>query len=222
MPGALPRTYVTPMGTVEQQILAFFQAKGLTKAQAAGIAGNLQQESGLNPAESGGFLAQWLGTRLTGLERFAAGKHATVSGNTQVQLEYIWQELNTTESGALAALKQAKTPAAAATVFSQLYERPGQPKLANRIKYANEANDPTGGEPFTEGLTGATKAAESAVNTVTGLPGEILNGVGTLAIKIVLLLAGAVLIVYGIMVAVRPRESALSIPFPKGPVPVPV
>lgn len=41
---------------------------------------------------------------------------------------------------------------------------------------------------------------------------ELLEGFGQLAVKGVLLLAGAVLVVYGIMVAVRPRESALSLP----------
>lgn len=54
-----------------------------------------------------------------------------------------------------------------------------------------------------------------------GWVGELLSGFGKLAITGVLLIAGAVLVVYGIMVAVRPRESALSIPLPKA-VPIPV
>jgi hypothetical protein len=45
------------------------------------------------------------------------------------------------------------------------------------------------------------------------------GGLSSFALKAVLLLAGAVLVVYGIMVAVRPRESALSLP---KVVPVPV
>ena len=35
-------------------ILGFFEARGLTRAQAAGIAGNLMQESGDNPNAPGG------------------------------------------------------------------------------------------------------------------------------------------------------------------------
>jgi len=51
---------------------------------------------------------------------------------------------------------------------------------------------------------------------------SLFNGKwGKLLVDGVLLLAGAVLVVYGIMVAVRPRESAFSVPLPKA-VPVPV
>jgi hypothetical protein len=48
-------------------------------------------------------------------------------------------------------------------------------------------------------------------------PQKLVSG----AVTVVLLLAGAVLVVYGIMVAVRPRESALNIPIPRA-VPIPV
>jgi hypothetical protein len=47
-----------------------------------------------------------------------------------------------------------------------------------------------------------------------GLWAELLAGFGKLAVTGVLLIAGAALVVYGIMVAVRPRERAMAIPRP--------
>jgi hypothetical protein len=72
----------------------------------------------------------------------------------------------------------------------------------------------------------------SVVNAAEGAPDKVKKAIEgvfgggkweKLAFSIILLFAGAVLAVYGIMVAVRPRESALSIPIPKAvPLPVPV
>jgi hypothetical protein len=225
MPGMVPPGYRSTTGNTEQQILSFFQGKGLTRNQAAGIVGNLKQESALNPSEHGGFLAQWLGDRLAGLQTFSAAKHVAPAGNTQVQLEYIWHELTTSETGALTALRKAKSPEEAATVFSQKYERPGQPELAKRIQYAKEAaSSPSSGEPFVEALETGEGAVEGVIEAAEAVPkflGSFWGKLGTFAVTGVLLLAGAFLVVYGIMVAVRPRESAFSIPFPKvAPVPV--
>ena len=49
---------------------------------------------------------------------------------------------------------------------------------------------------------------------VGGIIGEIFAKLGGFALTGILLLAGALLVVYGIMVAVRPRERATSIPLP--------
>jgi Phage tail lysozyme len=211
MPGQPTHSSTTgqPSVPVSAQALSFFESKGLTRNQAAGIIGNLKQESGLNASESGGFLAQWLGTRLQGLDSFAAGKHQTVAGNATVQLEYIWQELTTDEAGTLAALKKTKTPEEAAKVFSELFERPGEPDLANREKYAAEAAKGTGGNP----LSAITAPIEGAVNGVK----EALEPKtwARLGIELVLLLAGAALMVWGIMVAVgqgKPSMPAIPVP----------
>jgi len=116
----------------------FFKSVGLSGAASAGIVGNLQQESSLNPHEAGGYLAQWGGSRLKGLEMFAAKFKEPVT-TARIQLAYIWNELTTNERGTLQLLERAKTPAAAARVFSQHFERPGIPDLSNREKYAKEA-----------------------------------------------------------------------------------
>ena len=67
-----------------------------------------------------------------------------------------------------------------------------------------------------EGKTeeGLEKTAEKAAAAFSW------EGLSKFAITAVLLVAGAILVVYGIMVAVRPREGALALP--KMPVPVPV
>jgi hypothetical protein len=123
---------------VGSEAYGFFRSVGLSSAAAAGIVGNLEQESSLNPHEAGGYLAQWGGSRLKGLEAFAAKFKEPVT-TARVQLAYIWNELTTNESGTLKLLKQAKTPQAAARVFSQHFERPGIPDLSNRERYAGEA-----------------------------------------------------------------------------------
>lgn len=123
---------------VEVAALGYFIRQGLSPAQAAGIVGNLKQESGLNPKAPGGGLAQWLGSRLESLHNFAASRGASPE-SAGVQLEFIWHELTTTERGTLAALRKTSTPQAAARVFSEQYERPGIPMLPNRERYAVEA-----------------------------------------------------------------------------------
>ncbi len=110
----------------------------LTPAQAAGVLGNLQQESGTDPTATGGYMAQWLGARLEGLLAFARRQGSPVT-SAALQAEYIEHELTGSERGALLALKRTSTPEQAARVFSELYERPGVPMLANRERYAREA-----------------------------------------------------------------------------------
>lgn len=113
---------------VRKSIISFFMAKGLTRAQAAGIAGNAQQESGLNPNAPGGGLLQDIGSR-----------SPSGQGTLGQQLDAAWKELLGPESNALAALRRTRTPAEAARVFSELFERPGVPMLSNRERYAQEA-----------------------------------------------------------------------------------
>ncbi|WP_454200087.1 phage tail tip lysozyme, partial [Nocardia sp. Marseille-Q1738] len=114
---------------------------GLTPAQAAGILGNIQVESGFktdafNPREGAIGLCQWLGGRRRNLERFAAtyGKPVT---DWKVQIDFMMHELQSGESGAYARLRAAQTPAAAAAVFDQYYERSSGEARGQRMAYAN-------------------------------------------------------------------------------------
>lgn len=131
----------------EVQALAFFIGKGLSPAQAAGVVGNLKQESSLSPTSPGGGLAQWGGARLSALQSYSAARGLSWQ-STNAQLKFIWQELNTTERASLGPLLAAKTPETAARAFSEHYERPGIPAMSNREQYAREAFQTTKGQGF--------------------------------------------------------------------------
>lgn len=122
------------------QIVNFFMNKGLTKNQAKGIYGNIMQESGgkHNIVSRDGHnsygLAQWTGTRKARL----FSKYGT-NPTVNQQLEYLWSELNSTERGALDALRNTSTVADATKVFMQKFERPANwaANFKNRLKHAN-------------------------------------------------------------------------------------
>lgn len=122
------------------QIISYFMDKGLTENQARGIYGNLMQESQLNPfaVSSDGHnsygIAQWTGSRKKQLFL-----QYGPSPSLQQQLDYLWHELNTTEKGALQALKSTTNVHDATKVFMEKFERPHKDyaNFNNRLKYAN-------------------------------------------------------------------------------------
>jgi murein DD-endopeptidase MepM/ murein hydrolase activator NlpD len=122
------------MAGVGQQVFQFFRAHGFSPAQSAGIVGNFQQESSLNPQSSGGGLDQGQGARYH-------------PGSLGHQLQAILGELQGPERGTLQALKGAQTPQQAALIFSQRFERPeaAAANNAGRQRYAAEALHRYGG-----------------------------------------------------------------------------
>jgi tape measure domain-containing protein len=152
-------------------------ALSLTPAQAAGIVGNLQRESGLNsrfneggavglPSGVGGYgLAQWTGTRQKDLIRFAGGGAA--AGDLQTQLRFMVQELMGKESKALASLRRTTSPEEAAVAFDRDYERSGVKALGERKANARRVyGEIAGGGPgaglddFAKQLEQQAQAAE--------------------------------------------------------------
>lgn len=127
----------------------YFVAKGLTPEQSAGILGNLEQESGLDPtihqgrknlgkfpqAGVGYGIAQWTpAVRQDALVAYA--EKNTVAPNTlKVQLEFLWGEATGDKSifhngytavvyaGTIDAMKNADTVADAAFTFHKIFER---------------------------------------------------------------------------------------------------
>ncbi len=113
-----------------EKILNFFMRKGLTLAQAAGIVGNMMQESGLNPAiiQGGGIaddkyvlqggvgfgLIQW--TSSGRQQNFMKYMKQLGVGVTDLsgQLGFVWKEMNESYPNTLRALKAAKNPVDAA------------------------------------------------------------------------------------------------------------
>lgn len=105
---------------------------------AAGVAGNTMQESSDTPGRAGGDLAQWQGSRYQGLVDYARS-HGVPLGSGAAALGYLAQDLKGPYKGLAAQLRAAKTPQQAADLFSNIYERPGIPMLANRERYAAQA-----------------------------------------------------------------------------------
>ena len=122
-----------------KKAMDFFMNKGLTNYQAAGIVGNLIQESKLDTTRKGDGgkalgLAQWHPDRQKGLKALAKSRGTTIH-DFDTQLEYIWHELNTTEKRAFNALLNSKTVEQATDAFV-LFERPGNVQLNSRRKHA--------------------------------------------------------------------------------------
>lgn len=109
-----------------QDIYRYLISKGFSPAQAAGILGNMQVESSfntgaLNSAEGAIGLCQWEGGRRSQLEAFAASQGKPVT-DWHAQVDFMLHELQGSHSNALAQIKSAQTPAAAAAAFDQYYE----------------------------------------------------------------------------------------------------
>lgn len=129
----------------------YFIDKGLTPEQASGIVGNLAQESSIHlktgieevtdRKDKGYGIAQWTFGRRTALEKYAKEVEKPVN-DINVQLDFLWQELNTTEKKAFNALKNAQSPEQAAEIFHDKFERSadkkGDKNYNRRINYANQ------------------------------------------------------------------------------------
>ena len=97
-----------------------------TPEQVSGIVGNLMQESNMNPSivnkSSGAFgLAQWLDPRKKKLFQ----KYGT-NPSFEQQLDFIWDELNTSEISAFKHLLNTKTSDEAADSIMNMFERPSK------------------------------------------------------------------------------------------------
>lgn len=121
--------------------LNFFTSKGFTKAQASGIVGALCGESSLDPTEVNSIgatgIAQWLGKRREKLKT----KSNWETFNTQ--LNFIWEEMQSTEKKAYDLIKQTTTAAEAAVIYEDKFERPGKKPENEKFwqniqKYAND------------------------------------------------------------------------------------
>lgn len=117
-----------------QSAFDFYVGQGLSPAQAAGIVGNLQGESGqdINPSaiskadgrdgsDSIG-IAQWNGTRAQALKDYAASK-GTSWNDLNTQLEFLHSELQGPEKAAYQGLLTAQTPEDAGRAMLA-FERP--------------------------------------------------------------------------------------------------
>jgi len=170
------------------QAMQFFMEKGLPRVSAAALVGGFQQESaGLdpsreNPTSKALGIAQWTGTRRSNM--LAAGGQ----NNFQKQLEFAWQELNTTENASLKKLRDAKTlnqalmGAASFERFAGWQRGPGGGgEWGSRVQYTKEllSGVAPGGGPGAAGINavgGAPKAPDITLNLDTSELDTVLGG----------------------------------------------
>jgi hypothetical protein len=124
------------------EAIDYLVKKGMTPAQAAGVVGNLIQESTLNSgaynkAEGAYGLAQWRGSRLSDLQSFAASQGKSIE-DVNTQLDFIMHELKGKESKAGQMLFASKTADEAAYNFGKYYERPKTVEQS-RLSYATQS-----------------------------------------------------------------------------------
>lgn len=172
----------------------------LSSEQDAGIAGNFQVESGLNPAASNpnegavGF-AQWEGGRRAGLDSFAA----STGGNETdplTQLGWMRAELYGSESEAYQRLLAAPDAGTAAAVFDQFYERSSGAARATRVANAQAI---AAGRPVVDGSGGGGVTAQPA--GLLGLPSA--GDVAALALKVAGVCVAGALVVVGLNQTVK-------------------
>lgn len=115
---------------IQQKLMSM----GFSAAAAAGVVGNLVQESGLRTDAIGdngtsGGLAQWHNERLDALKRFAAarGKKWT---DLDTQIEFLAEEMRTSYADTYAKMQSAELPEIAGQIMTDEYEIP-DPASAN-------------------------------------------------------------------------------------------
>lgn len=171
-----PTSFNPDMTTGMQRAMQHYIARGVPPLLAAGIIGNLVQESGLNPkarnpgdgsdgSDSVG-LGQWNGDRARALKAFAARNNASPE-DLGTQLDFVLHELETTEGAAYQRLKAATTVDEAVAAMIG-YERPKGWTPEN----------PRGGHGWSNRLSAGMKAAE-----MQGLKGSLLASSGAFPIS---------------------------------------
>lgn len=141
--GAYTNVNVLPIDTDAgaEQAFQYYQKRGLQPHVAAGIVGNLVQESGLNPYARGDNglatgVAQWHPDRFQGLKDWAKSQNRDPYA-LDTQLDYVLIEAN--QRGDLARVNATSNSGEAAHAFAKHYERP---KVIDqkRIGYARSLN----------------------------------------------------------------------------------
>jgi hypothetical protein len=100
---------------------------GLSREQAAGVIGNLQFESGLNPAAvqtqgPGRGLAMWQESGPAWQDVLARAQRLdTPPTNLKLQLDVLWDDLSQRHPDALAKLKQMSGPESSVAAFANFY-----------------------------------------------------------------------------------------------------
>ena len=176
-PGAGMAPYAPYDGKVSDRAnhaFEFFRAKGVPDHVAAGLVGNLMQESGvdINPAAVGDNgnaygAGQWNGPRKASYMAFARARGAQPM-DFDTQLEYLWHEGQTSEKGAWDRIMGASTPEEAAVIASDAFWRPGAPHNDRRAGYATSVYGNRKANPNAAPAASAAPATPKASEWFTG------------------------------------------------------
>lgn len=144
----------------------FFAGKGMSAGAIAGILGNLQQESQIDPTAPNGGLAQWLGPRREALNSYAKQSGGDVN-SMETQLNFLWKELESGQFGSIDELNKLN-PTDAAKYFEEHFEKAGKPMMEKRINYANQWYNQygSGGTPQMKTNAGTSGTANTNTNNV--------------------------------------------------------
>jgi hypothetical protein len=148
---------VSAPSAAEKTAYEFFIGKGLKNFQAAGIVGNLEQESSLDPT-----VYQYGGGPGRGIAQWSAGGRWDSDGGDNVvwyahkegesewsltlQLEFVWYELETFSGYGLSSLRGSGDVRDATVVFQDRFEGCGECDQSTRIAYAESVLDAFGNE----------------------------------------------------------------------------
>ena len=156
-----------------EKVFSTLRGLGFSDQAAAGVVGNLMQESGVNPKsqQSGGpgrGIMQWSeGQRWSNLQRWA-GKQDPWALATQVG--FMVKEMN--DRSFTGGYKGLTNVDEATTRFEQVMEAAGTPNMANRIAQANNAMKAFS-KKYDDG--GKVKPGMTMVRNDTGKPEALLN-----------------------------------------------
>jgi hypothetical protein len=172
-----------------EEAQAFFESKGWTKEQAAGIVGNLVVESGLRTDAIGDGgraygIAQWHPDRQS---RFQQVYNKPIRQSTFAeQLDFVNWELNNSEKAAGDALRGATTAGDAAAIVDKQYERSAGLHLSERVSNANAIMSGDYGKLSGGGASGYSGTAggmSGMVNAGAEKMGQIFGMLGSSIIK---------------------------------------
>lgn len=156
----------------------FFESKGWTREQAAGIVANLKTESNMNPSVIGDNgsaygIAQWHPDRQANFRK-AMGKDIKNSSLSE-QLEFVNYELTSgSEMRAGGALRTANNAGDAAAIISKMYERPRErdAQAASRAKLAMMMMGKPGASGIVSGAATSASSSSNQTSIVTSI-GEV-------------------------------------------------
>jgi hypothetical protein len=162
------------LGNAERRVYNFFMDKGLSPQAAAALTGNFSVESNFNTRIKGDEnlktpsvgLAQWREGRLDRLKK----KEDYYSLDTQ--LNFVWEELNSTHKVALEQLNSAQTPEDAAIAVRRHYEGATESNDDRRIsetkrfmgQNSTQENNPNRKEYYNQEYTGNEIGDQSKVD----------------------------------------------------------